>query len=515
MFKRLGIQFKITVLLIAILLLAVILNIAWSNYTQTRQAEKEMLEKTQILNQEMKAVWEFIDINQQRIDTDADGNYNFKNIYCAIAGKSVAALFMRDTDYVVRYVSLEPRRANSRPDGFEEMALKAFGRSDEAKEDAGIAESAGAAEEAGAEDAGGDEEREMYDITEHDGEQVFRYTSPIYIKESCLDCHGSPVGEIDVTGFPKEGLREGDLAGAVSIIMPIDLYMQGIQSNILQQSVYFFAVFSVLIIIAFLAISYLVRRLEKANELLQKESEYKSDFLAVMSHELRTPLTSIIAFTEIWEKTAGRLSEDERQPIQEVKENSSLLLQMINNILEVARMGAGKTKLNCEWVDMVDLISTVDGTVRPLAERKELAFMTRVAADTPLIYADWEKLRRILENLVYNAVKFTRHGGEVSIEVAPGVNGQGQDELRCEVRDTGIGIKEEDIGRLFEKFTQLDKSAHRRYRGSGLGLAVVKELTEAHGGFVEVRSVFQQGSVFIVHIPTDNRKWEDHEDTAC
>jgi signal transduction histidine kinase len=558
MFSRLRIQFKITVLLIALLILAVILNIAWSNYTQVRQAEREMLEKTQILNQEMRAVWEFIDINQGRIDTDANGNYNFKNIYCAIAGKSVAVLFMRDTDYTVKYVSLEPRRSNSRPDAFEREALESFAISGQ--------------------------DDEIYQITTYEDREVFRYTTPIFIKESCLSCHGDPKGEIDITGHPKEGLKNGDLAGAVSIIMPIDLYMTGIQQNILQQSLYFFVVIALLITVVYLAISLLVTRplrrvesaieqiesgnlnidlnnsgssgeikvleqkfssmaqqlqssydnlekqvddrtrqlasanrileeqrigLKEANDLLQSESQYKSDFLAIMSHELRTPLTSILAFAEICEESDETTSEKDKAAIREIKENGYVLLHMVNNILEVARIDAGKTELTCEWVDMVDLLSTVETSIQPLANKRQIRFETQVSPGTPLIYADWEKLRRILENLVSNAVKFTQRGGSAWVDVCFVAR-----EIQIRVSDTGIGIKERDIPKVFEKFTQLDKSSHRRYNGSGLGLAVVRELTEAMGGFVEVESTFKKGSTFIVHIPIDEKEWDNNEDIA-
>jgi signal transduction histidine kinase len=238
-----------------------------------------------------------------------------------------------------------------------------------------------------------------------------------------------------------------------------------------------------------------------------------------MSHELRTPLTSILAFTEIWEKSSDKLNEEGIKATREVKENGYILLEMVNNILEAARIEAGKTELHCEWVDMVDLLSTVDGIIKPLAERKGIVYSTSVAPAVPLIYADWEKLRRIVENLASNAVKFTHPGGEVSIEVVCGDSpsaqgGSGGDEIVIRVRDTGIGIREKDIRRLFEKFIQLDQSAQRRYRGSGLGLAVVKELTDAHGGSVEVHSVHRQGSVFKVHIPVGDRELTD-EDTAC
>jgi signal transduction histidine kinase len=441
----------------------------WSYANQTTQAEKEMLEKTQILNQELKAVWDFIDINQKRIDTDADGSLNFKNIYCAIAGKSVAALFMRETDYEVRYVSLTPRNLNSRADDFEKTALTSFVTAAKSND--------------------------IYEISRQENKEVFRYISPIYMQESCLSCHGEPKGERDITNYPKEGLRTGDLAGAVSIVMPIDLYMQGIRQNILQQSLYFFTVLAILIVIAYFAISYLVRRLEKTNTLLQQESSYKSDFLAIMSHELKTPLTSIIAFTEIWEKSSKDTDKQQRA-IVEVKENGYILLEMVNNILEAARIDAGRSKIHREWVDMVDLLSTVEGTVRPLVDKKNLSFTTSVSPEVPLIYADWEKLRRVVENLVSNAIKFTKPGGKVAIEVD--TSGE---MVRIKVKDTGIGIKEEDINRLFEKFLQLDQSAQRRYRGSGLGLAVVKELVAAHDGTVEVHSVYKEGSSFTVSIP--------------
>jgi signal transduction histidine kinase len=474
MLKGIKIQFKIIVLMMLLLVSAVVLEVVWSSWAQTRQAEREMLEKTQILDQEMRAVWDFIDINQNRIDTDADGSFNFKNIYCAVAGKSVAKLFMRGNDYEIRYVSETPRFSKAYPDTFEDEAIKQF----QADPDGG----------------------EYYGITTYEEQDVFRYVSPIYIKESCLSCHGDPAGEVDVTGHEKEGLKVGDLAGAASIIMPIDLYMEGIRANIFQQSIYFFVVLSTLIIIAYFAISYLVRRLERANAQLIEESQYKSDFLAIMSHEFRTPLTSILAFSDIYERTGKNLSDRDRDAIQEVKENGNTLLAMVNNILEVARADAGKVEMNYELVDLVDLISTVEGVIRPLAERRDIEFTTTIDADVPLIMADWEKLRRIIENLASNAVKFTQRGGKVWIDVHR-EEGSSTGYVAIEVNDTGIGIREEDLERVFEKFVQLDKSAYRRYNGSGLGLAVARELTEAHGGSIDVKSQAKHGSRFIIHIP--------------
>ncbi|MDR2196717.1 MAG: DUF3365 domain-containing protein [Coriobacteriales bacterium] len=564
MFKNLKIQFKISVLLIVLLVVSVALNVAWSSNSQIRQAEREMLEKTQILDQEMRAVWDFIDINQHRIDTDSDGEYNFKNIYCAIAGKSVAKLFMQQNDYEIRYVSFTPRYSNAYPDEFEALALTEF-------------------------DSGADID-EYYGITTFNERDVFRYASPIRIKASCLSCHGEPAGELDVTGHVKEGLEIGDLAGAMSVIMPIDLYMENINANILQQSISFFLISAATIAIVYLGISLVVTRplrrmeraieqmesgnlnidfdetgssgeirelerkfqsmaqqlqglynnlegeveerthqlaeanrvldeqrmnLERANEMLKDESRYKSDFLATMSHEFRTPLTAILAIADLWEHSGRFMSERDLDTIRELKENGSILLNMVNNILEVARIDAGRVEMNYELVDLVDLISVVESVTRPLAERRDISFVTTVAPEVPLIRADWEKLRRIVENLASNAIKFTKRGGEVSINVRYEEGAEAGDEgwIVLAVSDTGIGIRAEEISLVFEKFVQLDKSAFRRYNGSGLGLTVVKDLAEAHQGTIEVTSEPKRGSTFTVRIPVSNAP-DDEGDAA-
>ena len=547
--KKMKLRGKTTIVLIVLLVVSVALNVVWSDSTQREQAEAEMLEKARILSYEMDAVWEFMDMNQARIDTDSDGSYNFKGLYCAIAGKSIAKILERDTNYVIRYTNLEPRKKASMSDDYESEAIRLFNDGSAV---------------------------EKYGIETYNGQEVFRYVTPIYLEESCLDCHGDPAGELDVTGYPKEGMEVGDLIGVTSIIMPIDIYMAGIQENVTRQVGYFSFIIVMVILAVYVLITRLITRplsevenavgqiengnfevnlegikgngeikdlavkfdimaeqlralygnlegqvelrtaqLESANELLEKqrsqlarvneelqaENQYKSDFLAIMSHELRTPLTSIIAFTEIWQQANVDRSEDETAAVKEVKENGQLLLQMVNNILEMARVEAGRNELSVEPFDMMDLIGLVERSIGFLAEQRNISLTTVVHQDVPIITADWEKIRRIVENLASNAIKFTRKGGSVSIEVS---YHEETERLSIAVSDTGIGIKEEDLSLIFERFTQSDKSSYRRYGGSGLGLAVVKELAEMHGGTVEVRSVYKQGSTFTVWIPTGN-----------
>lgn len=248
--------------------------------------------------------------------------------------------------------------------------------------------------------------------------------------------------------------------------------------------------------------------LEAMNEKLKNESAYKSDFLAIMSHELRTPLTSILAYTELWEERMDPSDEDEREAVLEIRENGQILLEMVNNILETARSDEIKQQLHLEEVDMVDVFGSVENAVGFIAQKRGIAFTTHVDSNVPIFWGDWAKLRRIIENLSSNAIKFTRGGGEVGVNAS-------YDEITHEViinvQDNGIGIKQKDLPRIFERFTQSDGSSRRRYKGSGLGLTVVNDLVKTHGGTIEVKSEYKKGSTFTVRIPCKNAISEGEE----
>ena len=251
-------------------------------------------------------------------------------------------------------------------------------------------------------------------------------------------------------------------------------------------------------------------QLEMANLRLQKESDYKSEFLAIMSHELRTPLTSILAFTEVWRENAEEGDVREVMAIREIHDNGQILLQMINNILEAARIEAGKLELCKEPLDILDLIGLTEVTVRPLAEKKGVSLETSVDKSIPIINADFEKVRRIVENLTSNAVKYTDAGGLVHL-TARAVDAGGFVEIS--VRDSGVGIREEHIPYIFDKFVQVDDAPGRRYNGSGLGLAVVKELVAAHGGSIWVESKLGEGSAFTVRLPIGDIEMGDTDES--
>lgn len=552
---------KFAVLMLVLFVVAIAGNVIWNYYSERQQTISELHEKGHVLTQQMSAVWDFMSVNQDRLlETAYADNGAYQGLHCAIVGRSIGMRFSIESGYVTRFVNFNPRNKEDEPDEFEARALQAF------IDDSTL--------------------KEYYEVEEYEGEEVFRYSAPMKIEKSCLECHGKPAGEIDVTGHPKEGWSIDDIGGAISIIMPMDAYRESTKASIVQNMMYFVIILVVCLLIIYAALTHLVTRplqrlrqafgsiqkgnldvrlndsessyelnavvaefnemahqlsdlydnlesqveertaqlsrvnealkakrvqLEHANERLRNENQYKSDFLSMMSHELRTPLTSIIAFSEMLNRAGDPVDEKEAEIRREIEANSHVLLLMINDILEMSRLDAGKTQLVMETVDLGDIVGLVQSVVAPLARRNKVGFTYSIDADVPLVTCDGDRIRHVLENLCGNAMKFTPAQGTVALSVSYDA---AADEVLMSVSDTGIGIAEEDRERIFEKFVQADSSASRRYRGTGLGLALVREYTEMHGGRVELESELGRGSTFIVHLPVHPAPMADEEGAA-
>ncbi len=238
--------------------------------------------------------------------------------------------------------------------------------------------------------------------------------------------------------------------------------------------------------------------LEQANRQLEDENQQKSDFLATMSHELRTPLSSIIAFTDIWEKSHPQEGPEERKLVEEIKQNSSVLLNMVNNTIDAAKLEAGQLKFQCADVDMVDVVEAVFSVAEPLALKEGIRLTRTVDPEAPFLRSDPEALRKIILNLVSNAIKYTPEGGAVEVSVGKAPNAEA---VVVEVRDTGMGIRKENLGAIFDKFNRPGADDGAVISGSGLGLYLVKMLAERLGGTVAVESEVGRGSVFTVRLP--------------
>lgn len=570
---RYGIRFKIAVSIGVIMIALMAVDILWNLSLQNAQAENEAREKAEVLAAEMRAAWDFVDMNQEVINRAEDGAFRTKHLVCVVAAKSISMLFTSETDYSIRFTNDTPRQAANAPDAFEQEALAAFNADPDRKAFWRVV------------DAG-------------DGTRVFRYTEPLYVTESCLECHGDPVGELDQYGYPKEGMQVGQVGGAMSITEPMGIYAAGIQDSMMQQAIMvLFMMVAAFIGLYFVTsqlvlqpidelrsaagavgkgdfnytltvpdpgerprdelaeltgefdrmardlealyadlegqvrsktddlmvlndmLNYQKRELKVALDRLGDEVAYKNEFFAIVSHELRTPLTSILAYARIL-NADDSLAPKTREAVGEIESNATLLLNMVNNILVISKHAAKKDELLPEPVDFVDLAQFVRKALAPIAEGKDVRLTCTVAPNVPLSMADWEKLRRILENLVNNAIKYTHRGGFVRLTIG---FEDGETDSRSEsekadtnapdgadapagwivmrVADDGMGIAPEELGQIFELYKQAGQSANRRYRGTGLGLAVVRDLTELHGGTVTVESRVKEGSTFTVRIP--------------
>ena len=264
------------------------------------------------------------------------------------------------------------------------------------------------------------------------------------------------------------------------------------------------------------------RELAEKNEALQASYEelkqldqLKTTFLATVSHELRTPLTSIIGYAEMLEGgAAGELTEAQAEFLSTIRGKADELLGLISHLLDLGRLETKTLRLQKEAVDPRALLSEVGSTIVPNANRRDIKLDIRVAPDTPKIWGEAVRLRQILLNLAENAVKFSSEGGEVTLHAEPGELGSGSSSdleaalfsvnrpaVVLSVRDTGAGIPEESLGRIFDAFYQVDGGTTRSHGGAGLGLSIVKQLVDGHEGTIEVDSILGEGTLFTVTLP--------------
>ena len=238
------------------------------------------------------------------------------------------------------------------------------------------------------------------------------------------------------------------------------------------------------------------QQLRALNAELERASKAKSDFLASMSHELRTPMNAILGFTEmIRDGIYGDIPDDIREPVGDIHTCGKQLLGLINNVLDLSKIEAGRMDLALGDYVVDDVVSPVRQALHALAAAKGLDLAVTIPAETPLCFGDGKRLTQCVMNLAGNALKFTREGRvEVRVEVQ-------DDDLLFAVADTGIGIPAEQVGHIFEEFRQAYVTVSREFGGTGLGLSITRKLVELHGGRIWVESVEGKGSTFFFRVP--------------
>ncbi|HEX2929233.1 MAG TPA: ATP-binding protein, partial [Candidatus Binatia bacterium] len=238
------------------------------------------------------------------------------------------------------------------------------------------------------------------------------------------------------------------------------------------------------------------QELQRLNGQLQEASKAKSNFLANMSHELRTPMNAILGFVEMMlDDIYGEVPSHLKEPLTDVQTNGKHLLHLINDVLDLSKIEAGRMELVLAEYSVQDVVETVRASLQSLALEKGLAFETTVGDDIPLALGDGKRIAQCLMNLVGNALKFSKQG-----RVAVSVQQQGAN-LLYRVTDTGIGIPKEELDNIFVEFQQLDTAITREFSGTGLGLNITKKFVEMHGGRIWVESELGKGSTFSFSIP--------------
>jgi two-component system, sensor histidine kinase and response regulator len=241
-----------------------------------------------------------------------------------------------------------------------------------------------------------------------------------------------------------------------------------------------------------------VEELEIQNRRVQDVNRLKSEFLANMSHELRTPMNAIIGFAQLMhDGKVGPIADNHREYLGDILGSSRHLLQLINDVLDLSKIEAGKMEFNPEPVNLTKIIGEVRQVLQSLSASKRLAVEVEVSPEVEQLVIDPAKLKQVLYNYLSNAIKFTPEEGRIAVRAIE----EDADHFRLEIEDTGIGIPSEEAGKLFVEFQQLEAGTTKKHQGTGLGLALTRKIVEAQGGRVGVQSAQGRGSVFYAVLP--------------
>ncbi len=237
--------------------------------------------------------------------------------------------------------------------------------------------------------------------------------------------------------------------------------------------------------------------LGRANEELKRLNKAKSDFVSNVSHELRTPLTSIKGYASLLsEGKLGAISDDQKQRLKRINEQTNTLTQLVNDLLDISRIESGRAPMDFQPVEAKALVEGPVDLLQPQIREKKITLDVHVPEKPVELRADREKMERVLLNLLTNAVKFTPSGGHVTVEITPQ-----KESVQFDIADTGIGIETRDLQHLFEEFYRCDNAVRQNIKGSGLGLSLAKRIINAHGGKIWVKSKLGEGSTFSFSIP--------------
>lgn len=518
-----------------------LLNLLWSVRAQEEISKRNMLAKAQIITEQFLSVRTFVAAHQDRINYDSQGNFEFKFLNPAAVGRGVGQIFNEKTEYTFKQTDLAARNPDNKPDDFEMDRILWLQNHPQTEY--------------------------IWEEDLVDGKRVFRYMVPLYADPSCLPCHGTPLGEPDISGYAREGLQAGDFAGAISVTIPAQAYYDQLRTNMLTQITFFLIMLFLTVFVLFMLQKNLItsslegltafavqvgkgdfidheprrpgrgeirvleeqfrvmakelaamyrdleekvnertadlyrekEKLARMNEELNKLNQLQSEFLASVSHELRTPLACILALVELLEEPV--LLEQRSQNLKDLGYSAKQLMNMINNLLDTAKMDAGMLQFDLGNHDAVAIVSDVVKAFEPLVRERNITLQMLPEENILPVLCNAERVKQVLVNLIGNALKFTGAGGTVTVHIA---KTQLPGRVIFRVKDTGPGVSEEEKTTIFDRFRQGNAPFNSRQPGSGLGLYLAKGLVELQGGEMGVESIPGQGATFYFTLPVGN-----------
>lgn len=521
------------VILLAVLLVLLNSTLVFFVYKRTRhEFTREVREKAKLIAAELETTRNYLAVALQSSKIGITEQTKF--FIPAVSGHAIGKKFAEKTGYIIKQTSRKYRNFFNKPDLYEENVLRKMEENPDLSE------------------------YWSDDIIE--GKRVERYLYALYITEDCLLCHGPKEKAPEFIRKNYDigyGYKVGELRGAISVIIPKEIAEQRFAATVIFFTTTSSASILMIVAIIFLTTGKLMRPIERLtatvaaitrtgdlttkvdilskdevgqlgrafNDMstklqstyatleqriaektahlqqavlaLERANKMKSEFLANMSHELRTPLNAIIGFAEVLrDKIAGDLNEEQTDFVNDIHSSGSHLLQMINDILDLSKIEAGKMELQYGVFPVPAAIEEVYTIIKGLASKKHLELKTVILTDMKSIEADRVKFKQVLYNLLSNAIKFTPENGKIVLEA-----GVMEDMLQVSVSDTGIGMKSDDQQKVFKEFWQADSSFARKYEGTGLGLALTKRIVEMHGGKIWFESEYGKGSIFSFSLP--------------